>query len=182
LVDVSTSVPDPTDPKQAAVIALLQLNPVALELGELFAAAGHSLALVGGSVRDALLGRLGDDLDFTTDARPEQILKLVRPWADAVWDVGIAFGTVGRAEGRAEAGDHHLPHRGVRPRPPASPRSPTATPRGRPGPPGLHRQRDGGALPEVEFVDPHGGLEDLAGRCCAPRAPPRTPSPTTRCG
>jgi poly(A) polymerase len=95
LVDVSTSVPDPNDPKQAAVLALLQLNPVALELGELFTAAGHSLALVGGSVRDALLGRLGDDLDFTTDARPEQILRIVRPWAEAVWEVGIAFGTVG---------------------------------------------------------------------------------------
>jgi poly(A) polymerase len=92
LVDVSTSDPDP---KQAAVLALLQLNPVAGQLGELFAAAGHSLALVGGSVRDALLGRLGDDLDFTTDARPEQILRIVKPWAEAVWDVGIAFGTVG---------------------------------------------------------------------------------------
>jgi len=89
---VSTSDPDA---KQAAVLSLLQLNPVALRLGELFAAAGHDLALVGGSVRDALLGRLGEDLDFTTDARPEQILRIVRPWADAVWDVGIAFGTVG---------------------------------------------------------------------------------------
>jgi len=89
---VSNSDPDP---KQAAVRALLQLNPVAAELGELFAAAGHGLALVGGSVRDALLGRLGDDLDFTTDARPEQILRIVKPWAEAVWDVGIAFGTVG---------------------------------------------------------------------------------------
>jgi poly(A) polymerase len=92
LVDVSTSDPDP---KQAAVHALLQLNPVAEQLGELFAASGHRLALVGGSVRDALLGRLGDDLDFTTDARPEQILRIVKPWGDAVWDVGIAFGTVG---------------------------------------------------------------------------------------
>jgi poly(A) polymerase len=89
---VCTSDPDP---KQAAVLALLQLNPVAQRLGELFAAAGHDLALVGGSVRDALLGRLGDDLDFTTDARPEQIIRIVKPWAEAVWDVGIAFGTVG---------------------------------------------------------------------------------------
>jgi poly(A) polymerase len=92
LVDVSNSDPDP---KQAAVRALVQLHPVARRLGELFAAAGHDLALVGGSVRDALLGRLGDDLDFTTDARPEQIMRIVRPWAEAVWDVGIAFGTVG---------------------------------------------------------------------------------------
>ena len=65
------------------------------ELAGRFAAAGHTLALVGGPVRDALLGRLSDDLDFTTDARPEQVLKLVRGWAEAVWDVGIAFGTVG---------------------------------------------------------------------------------------
>ncbi len=60
-----------------------------------FQAAGFQLALVGGSVRDALLGRLGHDLDFTTDARPEQVLKILRPWADAIWEVGIAFGTVG---------------------------------------------------------------------------------------
>ena len=51
---------------------LLRVSPVADELGRRFAAAGHELHLVGGSVRDALLGRLGDDLDFTTDARPER--------------------------------------------------------------------------------------------------------------
>ena len=74
---------------------------MAEELGRLFRAAGFQLALVGGSVRDALLGRLGNDLDFTTDARPEQVLKILRPWADAVWEVGIAFGTVGaRKEAR----------------------------------------------------------------------------------
>ena len=78
-----------------AVRRLLSSAPVAAELAERFTAAGFSLALVGGSVRDALLGRLGDDLDFTTDARPEQILKIGKGWADAVWDVGIAFGTVG---------------------------------------------------------------------------------------
>ena len=72
-----------------------RIEPVAEELGGLFQAAGFQLALVGGSVRDALLGRLGHDLDFTTDARPEQVLKILRPWADAIWEVGIAFGTVG---------------------------------------------------------------------------------------
>src|ERR1700757_2087057 len=65
------------------------------ELGSTFDAAGHELYLVGGSVRDALLGRLGGDLDFTTDARPEQLLKLLRSWADALWDTGIEFGTLG---------------------------------------------------------------------------------------
>ena len=65
------------------------------ELGARFAAAGHELHLVGGSVRDALLGRLEDDLDFTTDARPDQVLALVAGWADGTWDTGIDFGTVG---------------------------------------------------------------------------------------
>ena len=54
------------------------------ELGSVFAAAGHELYLVGGSVRDALMGRLSPDLDFTTNARPEQVQKLLRPWADAL--------------------------------------------------------------------------------------------------
>ncbi len=78
-----------------AVRELLRVSPVAGELGERFAAAGHALHLVGGSVRDALLGRLGDDLDFTTGARPEQVLEIVDGWAEAVWETGIAFGTVG---------------------------------------------------------------------------------------
>jgi poly(A) polymerase len=69
--------------------------PVADELAERFVAAGHQLYLVGGSVRDAVLGRLGNDLDFATDARPEQVRRLVSGWADAVWDTGIAFGTIG---------------------------------------------------------------------------------------
>ncbi|QFU94760.1 CCA tRNA nucleotidyltransferase [Amycolatopsis sp. YIM 10] len=78
-----------------AVIELMRISPVADQLAERFAAAGHRLYLVGGSVRDALLGRLSPDLDFTTDARPDQVLAVVGGWADAVWDVGIAFGTVG---------------------------------------------------------------------------------------
>jgi poly(A) polymerase len=77
---------------------LLTTNPVVDDLARRFAEAGHRLYLVGGSVRDALLGRLGTDLDFTTDARPERIMELVRDWADAVWDTGIAFGTVGAAK------------------------------------------------------------------------------------
>src|SRR5215471_7585900 len=81
--------------QRRAVAELMRVSPVADDLGRRFAKAGHELHLVGGSVRDALLGRLGDDLDFTTDARPQQVLKLVRGWADAVWEVGIAFGTVG---------------------------------------------------------------------------------------
>ena len=79
----------------AAAVALNQHAPVLRELGSAFAAAGHELYLVGGSVRDPLLGRISPDLDFTTDARPEQVQKIVRPFADAVWDTGIEFGTVG---------------------------------------------------------------------------------------
>jgi poly(A) polymerase len=79
----------------AAQVALNQHGAVLVELGRIFADAGHELHLVGGSVRDALLGRLGNDLDFTTDARPAQVQKLLRPWADAMWETGIEFGTVG---------------------------------------------------------------------------------------
>jgi poly(A) polymerase len=81
--------------KQNVVAELMRISPLADEVTRLFTAAGHRLYLVGGSVRDAVLGRLSSDLDFTTDARPEQILSIVGEWADAVWDVGIAFGTVG---------------------------------------------------------------------------------------
>jgi poly(A) polymerase len=76
-------------------VQLVTVGPVAEELAARFADAGHRLYLVGGSVRDALLGRDISDLDFTTDARPDEILAAVGGWADAVWDTGIAFGTVG---------------------------------------------------------------------------------------
>jgi poly(A) polymerase len=79
----------------AAAVALNQHALVLREIGAAFDAAGHELYLVGGSVRDAFLGRLSADLDFTTDARPEQIQQIVRRWADSVWDTGIEFGTVG---------------------------------------------------------------------------------------
>ena len=79
----------------AAQVALNRHADVLRDVGRVFADAGHQLYLVGGSVRDALLGRLGTDLDFTTDARPEQMQKFLRPWADALWDTGIEFGTVG---------------------------------------------------------------------------------------
>ncbi len=71
------------------------------ELGERFTAAGHELALVGGPVRDAFLGRASPDLDLTTSARPEQIERLLTGWAEHTWDVGRAFGTIGgRRKGR----------------------------------------------------------------------------------
>ncbi|MGW3960448.1 CCA tRNA nucleotidyltransferase [Amycolatopsis sp. NPDC005003] len=83
------------DVVEEQVVELMRVSPLAEELAERFARAGHRLYLVGGSVRDALLGRQSGDLDFTTDARPDRVLKIVSGWGDAVWDVGIAFGTVG---------------------------------------------------------------------------------------
>jgi poly(A) polymerase len=86
-----------TDAQRRAVHELLRVSPVADEVGRRFAAAGHELHLVGGSVRDALLGRLGDDLDFATSARPEETLSLLDGWADAIWTTGAEFGTIGAA-------------------------------------------------------------------------------------
>src|SRR5690606_32838881 len=83
----------------AAQVSLNQHGAVLRELGALFADHGHQLYLVGGSVRDALLGRLGTDLDLTTDARPEQMQRMLRGWADALWDTGIEFGTIGVGKG-----------------------------------------------------------------------------------
>ncbi|GGZ04450.1 CCA tRNA nucleotidyltransferase [Streptomyces nitrosporeus] len=147
-----------------AVSELLRVSPVADDLARRFQEAGFRLALVGGSVRDALLGRLGNDLDFTTDARPDEVLKIVRPWADSVWEVGIAFGTVGSQKDgyqievttyRSESYDR-------------TSRKPEVS-YGDSIEDDLVR-RDftvnamAVALPEKEFVDPHGGLEDLAAR------------------
>ena len=81
--------------QQNAVVQMVRVPPVAEELAARFAAAGHRLYLVGGSVRDALLGRPSGYLDFTTDARPPAVLGVLDGWADAVWETGIAFGTVG---------------------------------------------------------------------------------------
>jgi poly(A) polymerase len=78
-----------------AAVELHRQAPLLREVGAVFEAAGHQLYLVGGTVRDAVLGRLTTDLDFTTDARPETVQAIMRPWADALWDTGIDFGTVG---------------------------------------------------------------------------------------
>ena len=74
---------------------LIDVPEDALRLGRLFADAGHELHLVGGTVRDALMRRPSEDLDFATDARPEQVLEIVKPLSSSVWTTGIDFGTVG---------------------------------------------------------------------------------------
>lgn len=68
-------------------------------MSRLFEKAGKRLYLVGGTVRDALLGQFHEDLDFTTDAQPDDIIKIVKPWADSLWLIGIKFGTVGLSKG-----------------------------------------------------------------------------------
>jgi len=145
----------------ATALAELASVEVAVDLGRVFAAAGHELALVGGPVRDALLGREVADLDVTTDATPERVLEIVAGWADAVWDVGIAFGTVGVRKGphtleittyRAEAYD-----RGSR-KPDVSYGTSLADDL-------VRRDFTVNAmavrLPSLEFVDLYDGLDDL---------------------
>lgn len=148
-------------PLLVSVDALADVLPVSKELGERFAAAGYELALVGGSVRDALLGRLGNDLDFTTNARPEAVLKLLKGWAESIWDVGIRFGTVGALKDgfqieittyRAEAYDEES-------------RKPSVEFGETLAEDLVRRDFTINAmavrLPEVEFVDLHGGIADL---------------------
>jgi poly(A) polymerase len=84
---------------ELAIRALITKAPLASSLAEAFKAKGFQLALVGGPVRDALLGRLGNDLDFTTDAHPHETKKILKSWADNVWDTGIVFGTVAGKRG-----------------------------------------------------------------------------------
>ncbi len=89
--------------REQAVASLAPIEKPLRRVGGRFADAGWEIALVGGPVRDALVGRLSfeTDLDFTTNAQPEQIVDLLEGWAEAVWDVGIRFGTVGaRIDGR----------------------------------------------------------------------------------
>ncbi len=83
------------DVQRAVSAELDRIAPVIDELGRLFEDAGHELALVGGPVRDAMLGRQHNDLDFATSARPEETERILKKWGDATWDMGRDFGTIG---------------------------------------------------------------------------------------
>jgi poly(A) polymerase len=147
-----------------AVRELMRISPVVDELGGRFSRAGEEIALVGGPVRDAMLGRLHNDLDFTTSARPETTERLLAGWADATWDMGRAFGTIGCRKGewqieittyRAEAYDPDS-------RKPSVEYGDTLA--------GDLGRRDftvnamAVRLPGREFEDPFGGIVDLAHR------------------
>ena len=82
-----------------AITTLAQQAPITDSLAAAFKNAGYTLALVGGPVRDAILGRLGNDLDFTTSARPDATKAILSAWADAVWDQGAKFGTIAAKKG-----------------------------------------------------------------------------------
>ena len=90
-----------------ALAHLLRLTPVIGDLGARFRDAGHQLYLVGGSVRDALLDRLGDDLDFTTSARPDETQHILHGFTPAIWDIGKAFGTIGASK-KVDATDYKI--------------------------------------------------------------------------
>jgi len=87
---------------QLAISTLTERAPESTKLANAFKAAGFKLALVGGPVRDAILGRLGNDLDFTTDAKPAQTKKILDSWADSVWEIGAEFGTIAARKGDIE--------------------------------------------------------------------------------
>ena len=161
-----------TEIQRTGVRELVNAAPVIGEVGARFAKAGHDVALVGGSVRDALLGRLGKDLDFTTSARPDEIERTLSGWVDARWDVGRDFGTIGArlGEWQLEVTTYRSDAYGP------TTRKPEVTF-------GDSIDADLGrrdftinamalSLPDQAFVDPFGGLDDLAdGRIRTPGTP-----------
>ncbi|CAA9312054.1 MAG: CCA tRNA nucleotidyltransferase [uncultured Friedmanniella sp.] len=161
-----------------AVAELMRIAPVAGRLGRLFTEAGHELYLVGGSVRDALLGRLGQDLDFTTSARPDDVEALLRRFSRSVWTIGKEFGTVGCkvVDGDVawvvEVTTFRSDAYAADSRKPAVQFGDTLD--------GDLVRRDftinamAVSVPDHRFVDPHGGLADLAGGRIRTPASPET--------
>ncbi|MRG58975.1 CCA tRNA nucleotidyltransferase [Agromyces sp. CFH 90414] len=150
----------------------LSASPTVSKLAGAFESAGRELALVGGPVRDAFLGRPVNDLDFTTDADPDEILRIVRPIAEAHWDIGRAFGTIGaRIEGeQVEITTYRADTYDGDSRKPEVVFGDSLE--------GDLTRRDFTVnamalrLPRLELVDPSGGVEDLVARTLRTPAPP----------
>ncbi|MDR2253579.1 MAG: CCA tRNA nucleotidyltransferase [Bifidobacteriaceae bacterium] len=158
-----------------AGIGLDRLPPGALDLAKAFADAGGELALVGGPVRDAVLARPVQDLDFATNLPPDQSSAVLRRWARKTWETGRAFGTVaGTKDGMVvEVTTYRTEEYEPGSRKPEVRYGQTIE--------GDLSRRDFTVnamavmlAPEVRFVDPHHGLDDLAARLL------RTPAPATQ--
>ncbi|WP_211336175.1 CCA tRNA nucleotidyltransferase [Bogoriella caseilytica] len=151
-----------TELRRRAAAALASLPASIGELGEIFAGAGHELALVGGPVRDAALGTVSHDLDFATSARPEQTAELLRRWSDTWWDIGKDFGTIGARRGQhvVEVTTYRTEAYETGSRKPEVAYGDTLI--------GDLTRRDftvnamAVRVPSLEFVDPHDGLTALA--------------------
>src|SRR5690625_3244672 len=154
-----------------ALSVLTSLSPQIVKLGELFAAEGYELALVGGPVRDAFLGRVSSDLDFATSAHPDETQRILDRWG-TTWDVGKAFGTIGARRGDVVVEITTFRTEEYR----ADSRKPEV---------GFGKTLDGDLsrrdfrvnsmavrVPELEFVDPFDGLSDLANRILRTPASP----------
>ncbi len=160
----SGSGPSAAEARARAARHLVRLSPLLTEIGERFAAAGHEVAVVGGWVRDALLDRPDEDLDLATSARPEQTAALLSGWADAVWTVGQAYGTIGaRKDGHTlEVTTYRSERYDPASRKPEVAYGDTLE--------GDLRRRDftvnamAVRVPQPVFVDPFDGVDDLAAR------------------
>lgn len=146
------------------VAASIEVDPLARELGERFAEAGYELYLVGGVVRDALLGRAHTDLDMATNARPDETLRVVRDWADRRYLKGIRFGTVGVRKGDRDVEITTFRNEVYRP----EDRKPGVTFSDDVQTDLSRRDFSINAmavrLPDGEFVDPFGGVKALAAK------------------
>lgn len=148
--------------RRTALSMLADVAPEAIELGTLFAVAGHELALVGGPVRDAFLGRSSQDLDFATSATPDVTERILARWSRTVWDVGRDFGTIGafRDGITVEVTTYRTDEYAAHSRKPVVAYGDTLE--------GDLSRRDftvnamAVRVPQLIFVDPFGGLDDLA--------------------
>ena len=152
---------------------LLAEGSTVVRLSKAFTKASHELYLVGGPVRDALLGRPHVDLDFATDATPRETLRIVRALTANTWKQGIKFGTVGceidgvRMEITTFRTEKYQP----------SSRHPDVTFAADIETDLSRRDFTINAmavrLPDQKPVDPHGGLEDLKAKVIRTPGDPR---------